>query len=87
MYLSSRSCSPEAPFRIWLFLSVEHPNAAEAQGHAVLSQAHVLVRYLGLLFLPVGQTIVPVVSPIYSLRDSRVLYGVVGLAGAFLVGG
>ena len=66
--------------RFWLYLVVEHPGAARAPGHALLLQAYILVRYLLLLLMPVGQTIVPVVSPIFFLADARVVAGIAGTA-------
>ena len=70
--------------RVWLFLGVEHPSAARATGHVVLAQAHTMVRYLALFLFPAQQTIVPVVSPILSLRDARVFEGLAGLTVALI---
>ena len=70
--------------RVWVFLAVEHPSAARATGHVVLAQAHTMLRYLALFLVPAGQTIVPVVSPIQSLKDPRVFEGCAGLALAAL---
>ena len=65
--------------RVWVFLVIEHPSAARAAGHVALAQAHTMVRYLGLFLFPAQQTIVPVVSPIQSLRDARVFEALAGL--------
>ena len=65
--------------RVWLFLAVEHPGIAPAPAYAFWSSAHVAVRYVGLLFVPVDQTIVHVVSRITSLHDRRILEALLGL--------
>ena len=70
--------------RVWVFLGVEHPSAARATGHVVLAQAHTMVRYLALFLFPAQQTIVPVVSPILSLRDARVFEALAGLTVALI---
>ncbi len=70
--------------RVWVFLAIEHPSAGRAAGHVVLAQAHTMVRYLALFLFPAQQTIVPVVSPILSLRDARVFEGLAGLTLALI---
>jgi protein O-mannosyl-transferase len=65
--------------RIWVYVTVEHPGGVPLTPHPVLSRAHLLVRYLALLFVPVGQSIVPKVVPIQSWGDARVFGTVVVL--------
>jgi protein O-mannosyl-transferase len=69
--------------RAWRYLTLEQAQGVGALAtweHAAL-QLHVIVRYLSLLLLPRSQTIVPAVSPIVSLRDTRLVIAIVILIG------
>jgi hypothetical protein len=68
--------------RSWFYVTFEHPEAGGflTWGNVAV-QAHVVIRYLSLLIVPLSQTIVPSVSPIVSILNLRLIVTVVSLAG------
>jgi len=73
--------------RVWLFLGVEHPQAERAPWHSVLTSMHAAARYIRLLVLPIGQSLIPLVYPFQSPFETRFLVaaGVLAAAGAIVV--
>jgi tetratricopeptide (TPR) repeat protein len=72
--------------RIWLHVNFEYRNAGNAfTWNNVVLQAEVVVRYIGLLFVPRGQTIVHPVAPITTLNHVRVAIAALALGAAILL--
>lgn len=72
--------------RIWLFVSIEYAQAGRAGWSSVLTGIYSFARYLELLVVPIGQTIVPPISPVVSVTDVRFLTAIAVLAGLGAVG-
>jgi hypothetical protein len=61
-----------AGYRIWLYLAVENARASTAGWDQAFIAGEVAIRYLGLLLLPWGQTVVHTVYHLTTWRDPRV---------------
>jgi hypothetical protein len=59
--------------RVWLYIAVEHAEAAPFPWRNAFVVLDVLGRYLTGLLIPISQSVVPPVSPIASLADPRAL--------------
>jgi hypothetical protein len=59
--------------RVWLYVTVEHGDAESLQWQNSLIAIQVLARYLVLLVLPIGQSLVHGMHPISGPGDTRLL--------------
>jgi tetratricopeptide (TPR) repeat protein len=69
--------------RLTVFAGLEHPTGLTFHWQFGLVELDVFRRYLGLLLIPIGQTIFHAISPIRSLGELRAILGLL-TAGSFL---